>query len=275
MSRTKEPEQITGTKKEFLDRFQQLTYTRSGWQVWADLMAAWSCAIANSVERVAPLDKEIVRKREEEYAHCIKNLGGVQLPAEMLAVVTEALTRNPEQDFLGELYMELGLGSHWHGQFFTPMSLSSMMAMITLPKETVEQQIEESGYVIFNDPACGAGATLIAAAGALHQQGINYQRNAFFCGNDVDRVAAQMCYIQISLLGCPGWVAITNTLTNPTIGDPIQPEEKEGQEYWYTPFYYTDVWAGRRMCHTLDRMIGKPQKHYFTFDFGKEEVRYA
>ena len=34
------------------------------------------------------------------------------------AIVVEALERNPEQDFLGELYMELELGNHWKGQVF-------------------------------------------------------------------------------------------------------------------------------------------------------------
>ncbi len=40
--------------------------------------------------------------------------------AKCFAIVVEALERNPEQDFLGELYMELELGNHWKGQFFTP-----------------------------------------------------------------------------------------------------------------------------------------------------------
>ena len=54
--------------------------------------------------------------------------------------------------------------------------------------------------------------------------------------NDVDRVVAQMCYIQLSLLGCPGWVAVANTISNPVCGDPLMPDERPGQEFWYTPF---------------------------------------
>lgn len=33
-------EKIQGTEKEFIKVFQELCYSRSSWQVWADLMAA-------------------------------------------------------------------------------------------------------------------------------------------------------------------------------------------------------------------------------------------
>lgn len=98
-------EKITGTEKEFLDVFRQLCISRSSWQVWADLMAAMACTLANAV------DKSLSRHtaREKEYAECIKRLGGVEKPAKCFAIVVEALERNPDQDFLGRLYMSLEL----------------------------------------------------------------------------------------------------------------------------------------------------------------------
>lgn len=44
-------EKIQGTEKEFIKVFQELCYSRSSWQVWADLMAAMACTLANSVDK--------------------------------------------------------------------------------------------------------------------------------------------------------------------------------------------------------------------------------
>lgn len=98
-------EKIQGTEKEFIKVFQELCYSRSSWQVWADLMAAMACTLANSVDKTEPR----YTAREKEYAECIKRLGGVEKPAKCFAIVVEALERNPDQDFLGKLYMSLEL----------------------------------------------------------------------------------------------------------------------------------------------------------------------
>ena len=90
-------EKIQGTEKEFIKVFQELCYSRSSWQVWADLMAAMACTLANSVDRTLPRHTA----REKEYAECIDRLGGVEKPAKCFAIVVEALERNPDQDFLG------------------------------------------------------------------------------------------------------------------------------------------------------------------------------
>ena len=57
-----------------------------------------------------------------------------------------------------------------------------------------------------------------------------------------------MCFIQLSLLGCPGYVVIGNSLTNPVAGEPLAPMEMPGQELWCTPMFYTPEWNYRRFC---------------------------
>lgn len=216
-------EKIQGTEKEFIKVFQELCYSRSSWQVWADLMAAMACTLANSVDKTLPRHTA----REKEYAECIDRLGGVEKPAKCFAIVVEALERNPDQDFLGKLYMSLELGNHWKGQFFTPYNVCECMAGITINDNM--QTLEKQEWISINDPACGAGATLIAAANIFHRKKINYQTQVLFTANDVDRVVAQMCYIQLSLLGCPGWVAVANTISNPVCGDPLYTKRKAQQ----------------------------------------------
>ena len=265
-------ERITGTKRELLQIVRELGQSRQTWQVWADLMDAIACALSNAADP----DRERVAEREKEYAECIKHLGGdADIVARAYATIVVGLEENPDQDFLGQLYMELELGSHWHGQFFTPYSICQMMAQTTMDEELVMAQVSEHGYITVNDPACGAGATLVAAINRLNRLGIG-QGRYLVCGNDIDRVEAQMCYIQLSTLGAAGWVAITNTLSDPVTGDQIMPAEKPGQEFWYTPMYYLNpIWVGRRACRVMDRVIGGMKKRTageICFDFSKVEM---
>ena len=64
-----------------------------------------------------------------------------------------------------------------------------------------------------------------------------------------------MCYIQLSLLGCPGYVVVTDTLTNPTEGDPLLPVIKEDQDYWFTPMFFASGWAMRRKFHQISNLF--------------------
>jgi len=78
---------------------------------------------------------------------------------------------------------------------------------------------------------------LLAFANTIRDKGINYQEKVFFIAQDIDATAAMSCYIQMSLLGCPGYVMVGNTLSN---------EAPRPENTWYTPFYFHQIWAGRR-----------------------------
>ena len=112
----KQHEEIQGTEKEFLNVFQKLCYGRNEWQVWETVITMIALAIANTTE----WNEEKRKEREEKYCDCVKRIGGeknVQFVSKLMAIIVIALENNPEQDFLGEMYMELGLSSHWKGQF--------------------------------------------------------------------------------------------------------------------------------------------------------------
>lgn len=262
-------------EKAMMDIIDRLTYNRMKWQVWQDLITMMACSISNAVDKTP----ERVQRREKEYMECQERIGGVDLPARFFALIVEAMEKNPDQDLLGSLYMRLELGSHWHGQFFTPYDLCRAMCDITID-DTVMSKVEEQGWISLNDPACGAGATLVAAANELHRRGINYQTQALFVGQDIDRVVGMMCYIQLSLLGCPGYVVIADTLTNPVVGNVLMPVEKENQEFWYTPFFFRSEWHIRRQSLLFKRIfeslheVEKPIKkdaYTFFFDFEGDE----
>ena len=246
----KQSEVMLSAEKEFLDVFKRLCYSRSPWEVWADLISAIACSLSNVTDQT-PGHYE---PREKEYAQCIKRLGSVEDPARMLGIIIMALESEPEQDFLGKMYMSLDLGNHWKGQFFTPYNFCKMMSQMIVGN--VDRRIQEQGYISICDPACGAGATLIAAANTMKSSKYNFQNHVLFVGQDVDRVVAQMCYIQLSLLGCAGYICVGNTISNPLTGPVLFPRENEGQEMWYMPMFQSDVWQWRKIFNSLGRMGG-------------------
>lgn len=277
--RKKKHRRYKGPKQEFLKIFREMCYSRSTWQVWADLISMIACTLANSTDP----DKEGARylDREREYRQCAERLGGVDKPALCMSVIVEALERNPEQDFLGELFMELELGNHWKGQFFTPYCVCKAMANIAVGE--AERQIGEKGYISVCDPACGAGATLIAAVSEMKLSKYNFQNHVLFVGQDIDRVAGLMCYIQLSLLGCAGYICIGDTLTNPLTGHVLFPDEREGQELWIMPMFRIGPWAHRRLFFLLGKAGWNEyreaergrERFYMFFDFNdKEEKRW-
>ncbi len=199
----------------------------------------------------------------------------------MLAIIVEALERNPEQDFLGEMYMQLNLGNHWKGQFFTPYCVCKMMSEITC--EDVDSHIEKQGYLSICDPACGAGATLIAAANTMKKCKHNFQNHVVFVAQDIDRITGMMCYIQLSLLGCAGYVCIANTITNPLTGHVLFPNEKRGTG----TLVYANVSKsnmdmekivpvnGRSWWNCNHRKTVEKEHFYMFFDFDKKEEAYG
>lgn len=228
-------------QKPFYDIFEKLCYSRYAWEVWADFVLLFAVTISNAVDRPqAP-------GREERYLQTISKYQPREqaLFPQLAAETVMALEQNPGQDFLGGLYMGMGLGSHWKGQFFTPYTLCRAMAAMTLGDAGA--QIDALGWVPISDPACGAGATLIAAVDELQKQGVNYQDQALFIGQDLDPVAAAMCYIQLSLLGCPGYICVGNTLTAPPTGHILFPLTREGLDVWIMPMFCSTVWHWRRV----------------------------
>ena len=147
----------------FLKTFQILAYSNSKWEVWNDFIFMTACAFSNSA------DKANYEKREREYLaaiHKYKECDQKLFPV-LLAKLIMAINNNPRQDFLGTAYLQLGLGNSQKGQFFTPYSICELMARITMGDPT--EQIRRKGYISVNDSACGAGATLIAAANYMRE----------------------------------------------------------------------------------------------------------
>ena len=243
--------QTNGSKEEFIKTFMSLCSSKAEWQVWEDLITAISCAIS------AQIDEHHREEREQTYLDVVKKYEDPSVLSFLYANIIQAFDNNPEQDYLGTLYQSLNLSSHYKGQFFSPMSVCRLMATAQLAD--AKDQIEEKGFITVHDPACGAGATLVASANELKRMGINYQTNTWFVGWDVDPIVAKMCYIQLSLLGCPGYIGICDTLANPITGsDVLLPNEGKDQELWFMPMSASEIWVWRRKARLLDVFFQGP-----------------
>lgn len=231
------------SQKEFLKIFRRLTYARSSWEVWNDFVVMFACAISNSVDN-AHFDE-----RENIYLKTINKYNKTEQKPfpELAAETVMALDQNSEQDFLGQMFMDLNLGNKSGCQFFTPYHVSELMAKITLGD--IIKKVEAEGYISISDSCCGGGAMLIAAVNEakkiLEKNCFNFQNRVFVVAQDIDRTAALMCYIQLSLLGVAGYVKIGNSLTEPICdGDSLE-------NYWFTPMYFSEVWTFRRLFHNV------------------------
>ena len=223
----------------FIKLYRELTYRWTPWEVWQDFVTMYACAISDAV------DKSHFDEREAMYLKRIQKYSKKEqeLFPQLAVEVVLALEKNPEQDFLGKIFMELNLSNDSGGQFFTPYNVCRMMAEMTVGD--VVAHVEKHGYITINDPACGAGATLIAAVHAaakpLSEAGFNWQNHVLVTAQDIDYTVALMCYIQLSLLGTAAYIKIGNTFTEPMgSADTLE-------NYWFTPMYFSGVWSARRL----------------------------
>ncbi len=231
------------SQADFARAFTPLCSTKSSWEVWADFVKLSALSIANACDQQGKTHDA----REREYLRTINGYQKKeqQVFPELFALLVMALEEDPEQDFLGEMFMALELGSHWKGQFFTPYSVCQLMAAMTIQDRVPE--IQEQGWTAINDPCCGAGALLIAARNEMVRRGIG-PRQMLYVAQDIDRTAALMCYLQLSLLGCAGYVVVGDTLLQPSVsptGSPLLVAPVQGQEVWLMPAFYDEVWAYR------------------------------
>lgn len=217
-------------KKEFCTLMDKFAFRYSRWQVWNDFLSLSAISLAN----VIPTPEK--EEREKKYHAIINSYQEEEreIFPQMLNLVVLALSDNPEQDFLGSLYHYLELHQEQKGQFFTPYHICEFMSEIQFSDTEADEVLKEKSYISVNDPACGAGAMLIAFANVARKHGINYQEQVLFVAQDIDRTAAMMCYIQMSLLGCPAVVAIGDSL--------VKPFPHPDNEVWCTLFYYLNQW---------------------------------
>ena len=240
---------------EFVKIFRSLCGRYGRWEIWQDFITLAAIEISNAVDRSHAAErgetyKAIAEKYKPDELHRFTL---------MFQEVIAGMDQNADQDFFGELYMALELGNKHIGQCFTPYDACRVMAELTALD--IRTRIAQDGWVSVNDSACGSGAILTAFANACLRQGVNYQAAVFFVAQDVSYNAGLMCYLQLSLMGCAGYVVIGDTLLHPvTALDRRGLIPQPDMDIWYTPFYFRDIWQGRRICVQMDLLLQSDNK---------------
>ena len=89
--------------------------------------------------------------------------------------------------------------------------------------DTVGEVIAEQGFVTVQEPACGAGGMMIAAADAIERRGFDIGRQLYVDGTDISAMCFKMTYLQASLRGIPATIRRGNTLALETFDQAVTP----------------------------------------------------
>ncbi|RXV64493.1 SAM-dependent DNA methyltransferase [Burkholderia stabilis] len=228
---------------ELVKLLKQFGYAHQINTVFADFVEISAIALSNSV------DKPQFEPREKRYLEIVGKYKPeeLQLFARMFAELTLSFEHRlgvddnlppgalpcPGNltDVLGETYMMLEIGNDRAGQFFTPYSISRLMAGISIGSRS--EAIEQEGFMRMLEPACGAGGMVIATADALLSIGQNYQQTMHATCIDIDARCAHMTYLQLSMMHVPAIVVHGNALTREVWG------------MWYTPAHILGGWRAK------------------------------
>lgn len=166
-------------------------------------MTAARLALQQARRRYAglPIDEGL----ERDYAAIAEKWGkdGMAGFHECFGLLTLALDARRE-DVLGPLFMALELGDSYRGQFFTPPSVSRMIAEMNV--EGIDKVIAEKGFVTMSEPACGSAGMTIEFGEAMRRRGFEPARYLRAHVIDKDRICADMAYIQLTLMAIPAVV---------------------------------------------------------------------
>jgi len=217
-------------KKQFLAGLADLS-AWEGWRSHEAMRHFLTCAFS-AIKKTTVLGPEADACEQlymDQVARCRKADKTMSVTAQLLGVAIQALG-DELADFIGPVFMETSASEHM-GQFFTPHDVCYAMAECTL--QDAPALLQAQSHITIDEPACGAGAMILACCQHLWRQGVNYQERCGFRLTDLDHEAYMAAYIQCSLAGIPALVVHGNTLT------------LEVRDQAVTPMMLLRPWLGR------------------------------
>jgi len=170
---------------------------------WLDLMLAAQLSLSDNMSR-GNIEAIRLNKMDGEYEdrymlivrrYADDRPSGERAVDHFTAAFHELVTATEQHgDVLGDLF-ENCISFGEHGQFFTPVHLTEMIAQLMDPSD---------GEGV-SDPACGSGRTLIAAG--------RQNPSLSLYGADLDPRCAKMTVLNFLMLGLHGQVTWGNTLS--------------------------------------------------------------
>lgn len=240
-------------KTAFLKIFRTTAKHKHRYDVFRDFVTMAAISLHNAVWNDVD--------REQEYLELIGSYDPddqMRFP-KLLAHLVTILEPEP-CDVLGPLYMELEIANKDTGQFFTPAEVSDVMSQLTLGD--LDTVIQERGFIMLSEPACGAGGMVLSVVKTLIQKNCDPSKTVWAQCIDIDRLAALMCYVQLSLWNVPAEVIVRDTL------------RWEHREVWYTPAHYLGNWSTKLADKVADAKTRKAPADLDDIQEGGEAVRH-
>lgn len=208
---------VDQARKEFIKLIHSGDYSRSMYDKFSDMLELGYCAYA----KLMAFSSERADALEERYMKVVDRYRKNERELEMIREVYPKLigmTWNAVQeggvDFLGAVSSELEILNSHIGQFFTPWSLTRMMAkMIIGSGEGIPEVIEGNGFITIGEPASGAGGMVLAAADEVQALGYDPGQHMLVHAVDASPMCFKMTYLQLSFRGVPALVVHGNSLS--------------------------------------------------------------
>lgn len=217
-------------KSEFIKTLTSVDQSKRTYEVFQDFVFFSAACLRNSV---GAIDKSFMDMDvENEYITRMKKyelLKSRQAFTKLLALLVEMHTaKGLPFDVLGAIYMELEIANQHLGQYYTPSSVSDVMANMTL--QNFQNVVEQQGFLTLSDPASGSGATLLSCVKLFIENNYKVENTLYIEATDIDRHAALMCYVQLTLWAVPCKIFVGNSLT------------MEMRECWCSFMYFVKGW---------------------------------
>jgi type I restriction-modification system DNA methylase subunit len=179
--------------------------SRSMWETFSDFLTLTYLSLSQAAHKLR--HGEMDPAKEEEYLRIYQSHKHPKKFPEAFSHVVMALDRE-RYDFIGTVAGELELLNSWNGQFFTPKHVCDLMAQMTIG----EAAPDPDRRMTICEPACGAGAMVIATANVLQER--NFMPwNYWITAIDIDVKMFMAAYIQLTLCAIPANVIWGNTLS--------------------------------------------------------------
>lgn len=241
---TGNPQIYEHQEKAFLDLFSTLAPHKHRYEVFKDFVTMSAISLHNGIRKD--------QGKENEYLALINGYErkDIDLFPKLLALLVQMLEHEP-RDVLGSVMGALNLLSEDKGQFFTPASVSDLMAQMNY--RDMKAKLEQS-FITLSDPACGGGGLIFSFVKHMLSDGYNPAEKLWVSAIDIDRMTALTCYLQLSLWHIPAEVIVGNSLT------------MEIKEIWYTPAHHLHLWDMKLkkndildVCNPKEEEPAKPQ----------------
>ena len=202
------PESPAQLCKDFVKVVNSFGYRRNRYEVFSDFLEMAYCAVAKTT--LPPGDK--ADGLEDRYMEVVKRHRAEDIREKMpklLGLTQKGVAAGG--DFLGKVSGELEVLNARVGQFFTPFEVCKLMAGINIGD--VGKLIEERGFFTLSEPACGAGAMILACADEVEQQGHDPGAVMYVHAVDIAELPFKMAYLQLSFRGIAAEVIRGNSLS--------------------------------------------------------------